>query len=127
MIPWIYADIDTIIDCYSDVEDGEKMRLIDADAYKAEMKQRQDACAEWRDEAKARCDTELYIRADGALATFVEAKLTLDKMPTVDAVPVVRCRDCIHADEYGHCEMQMFWGTRDDYCSRGQRREDGDT
>ena len=50
----------------------------------------------------------------------------LFEFPAVDAVPVVRCRDCIYADEYGHCEMQTFWGTRDDYCSRGKRREDGD-
>ncbi len=47
-------------------------------------------------------------------------------IPAVDAVEVVRCRDCMKADQYGHCEMQNFWGTRDDYCSRGQRREDGD-
>ena len=64
------------------------MRLIDADAYKTEMNNRQTACAEWRDEARVRGDDEIYYRADGALSVFCEAKLTLDKMPTVDAVPV---------------------------------------
>lgn len=86
------------------------MRLIDADAYKAEMKQRQDACAEWRDEAKACCDTELFVRADGALSAFIEAKLTLDKMPTIDAVPVVHgrwepysVRDCLYICSECNC------------------------
>lgn len=102
------------------------MRLIDADAYRAEMKIRQDACAEWRDEAKACCDTELYVRADGALATFVEAKMTLDKMPTIDAVPVVLCGECVH------CNYDTLYGERwcdgrrvkpDHFCSRGKRKE----
>ncbi len=50
----------------------------------------------------------------------------IDSIPAVDAVEVVRCRECVKADDFGHCEMQNFWGTRDDFCSRGQRREDGD-
>lgn len=60
-------------------------RLIDADAYKAEMKKRQDACAEWRDDIKSGggYGTELYHRADSFLGAMCEAKLTLDKMPTI--------------------------------------------
>lgn len=45
-------------------------------------------------------------------------------LPAADVVEVVRCRECIRADKYGHCEMQNFWGTRDDFCSRGNRRKD---
>lgn len=107
------------------------MRLIDADAYKAEMKQRQDACAECRDEAKACCDTELFVRADGALSVFIEAKLTLDKMPTIDAVPVVRCRECIYnrkgeyPDVAVDCEKDhdfARWLSPDFYCADGERK-----
>lgn len=60
-------------------------RLIDADEYRAEMKKRQDACAEWRDDIKngGGFETELYYRADSFLGAMCEAKLTLDKMPTV--------------------------------------------
>lgn len=60
-------------------------RLIDADAYRAEMKKRQDACAEWRDDIKdgGGYGTELYYRADSFLGAMCEAKLTLDKMPTI--------------------------------------------
>ena len=70
------------------------MRLIDADAYKAKMKEKQDECAKWRDEAKARPEDDVHYTANGVLSAFIEAKLTLDKMPTIDAVEVVRCKDC---------------------------------
>ena len=35
--------------------------------------------------------------------------------PTVDAVEVVRCRDCVH---FGECLV-----TENDYCSKGERKE----
>lgn len=68
----------------------------------------------------------------------------IDDAPTVDAVPVVRCRDCKHAERYertdgiagyycGHPQNTFVFGDRwdrvfkpvkkpDDFCSRGQRR-----
>ena len=47
------------------------MRLIDADAYKAKMKEKQDECAKWRDEAKARqlsLETERPITYQGCIS-----------------------------------------------------------
>ena len=60
-------------------------RLIDADTFAAEMKKRQDACAEWRDDIKSGggYGTELYYRADSFLGAMCETKLTLDKIPTI--------------------------------------------
>lgn len=54
------------------------------------------------------------------------------KRPTVDAVEVVRCRDCNHCDpENHHCDHYM--GTvaplsrkPDDFCSYGERKEGAD-
>lgn len=69
------------------------MWLIDVDAFAAEMKERQDKAEKWLRESK---DHETATRADAVLSFIYEVKLTLDKMPIVDAVPVVRCRDCIH-------------------------------
>lgn len=40
----------------------------------------------------------------------------LNNAPTVDAVQVVRCKDCKFYDE---CENFLF---DDDYCSSGERR-----
>ena len=60
-------------------------RLIDADAYCVEMKKRQDAVAAWRDDIKSGggYGTELYFRSDSVLSGFIEAKLTMDKIPTI--------------------------------------------
>ena len=54
------------------------------------------------------------------------------KRPTVDAVEVVRCRECKHCDpENHHCDHHM--GTAaplrrkpDDFCSYGERKEGAD-
>lgn len=49
--------------------------------------------------------------------------------PTVDAVPVVRCRDCKHLypDNYGYLACAesgaMLYPNENDFCSRGQRRD----
>lgn len=69
------------------------MRLIDAD------------CVElvetiWRRAFKTRSDIQDW----------------LNNAPTVDAVRVVRCKDCKFYDE---CENFLF---DDDYCSSGERR-----
>ena len=49
----------------------------------------------------------------------------LESRPTVDAVPVVRCRECKHIGFCGdatNLEVMGFYG----YCSRGERKEGAD-
>ena len=52
----------------------------------------------------------------------------IDDAPTVDAVPVVRCKDCKYykPDEF-ECGCDFAGGLpyvkADDFCSRGQRRD----
>ena len=55
----------------------------------------------------------------------------IDLAPTIDAVPVVRCRECQHYD-HGCCVVKRYEGDDniiamppDGYCSYGQRKEDG--
>lgn len=53
----------------------------------------------------------------------------LDSIPVVDAEPVVHCADCVHlmfSDCYGECKRGYLGGIvrPDDYCSRGERKED---
>lgn len=55
----------------------------------------------------------------------------LESAPTVDAVPVVRCRDCINyntdncCDGYGWCE-NLGIGVHDNFfCKIGERKNDG--
>ena len=57
------------------------------------------------------------------------AKSFIDDAPTIDAVPVVRCRECKPCDpENYHCDHPM--GTAaplkrkpDDFCSYGERKD----
>lgn len=51
----------------------------------------------------------------------------IDKTPTIDAVPVVRCRECKYWLGEHVCDLDCNHETHtgpDDFCSRGQRKED---
>lgn len=60
----------------------------------------------------------------------------IDMMPTADAVPVVRCKDCKHmGDVYlvslpwleqkeHRCRLWEHPTTPDDYCSRAERKDE---
>lgn len=86
------------------------MRLIDADAL-------------MRDIAR-------YHLSDGKFQHWVEVQ------PTVDAVPVIRCKDCKHmGDVYlvslpwleqkeHRCRYWEHPTTPDDYCNRAERKEE---
>ena len=56
----------------------------------------------------------------------------LHSAKTIDAVPVVRCRDCKHCDpENHHCDHPMSTSAPlsrkpDDFCSYGERKEGAD-
>jgi hypothetical protein len=48
----------------------------------------------------------------------------LSRVPTVDAEPVVRCKDCEYSNgEYKYCVNDIF-EIPNGYCSYGKRRED---
>lgn len=55
-------------------------------------------------------------------------KSDIDKMPTVDAVPVVRCKDCkwweqIDDGQYGYCSPRKYGFYKGDwFCADGERR-----
>ena len=63
----------------------------------------------------------------------------IEKLPTVDAVPVVRCRECMHwkptgskagnsfsdMEYIGGCEFTNYCRRESDFCSYGERK-DGD-
>ena len=54
------------------------------------------------------------------------AERVIDSQPTVDAVPVVRCRECTEFDET-EPECSHWYGFREnDFCSYGKRKEGAD-
>ena len=87
------------------------MRLIDADATKRRV-------------------------ADTFFDTLIPCvNRALDDSPTVDAVPVVRCKDCVNGTvfvdkqgaEYVDCVLDDYSVRKPiDYCSYGKRKEGAD-
>lgn len=90
----------------------EHMRLIDADALKYTMLYKEN-----------------FLRGTGVEAPAVW-KSDVDDMPTIDAVPVVRCRECkCYTKDFDENSLNWCCGIGDetkpnDFCLYGQRREE---
>ena len=83
------------------------------------------------DEAK-KIARDFFVNPYDAISTCT----VIDKTPTIDAVPVVRCRDCkwfnhytmecesddVATDREGGALFSINFGP-DDFCSYGQRKE----
>ena len=52
---------------------------------------------------------------------------SIDKQPTVDAVEVVRCKECKYSDQYTenlvYCEEYQIVKVIDGFCNLGKRRD----
>ena len=108
------------------------MRLIDADVLKESLTETLHRCDEWIENAK---DGETRTIAESNYTAFLESILRVKDAPTIDAVPVVRCKDCRHWSEMqnsaGACLRHSviagsWWNGTDstDYCSFAERRDD---
>lgn len=60
-------------------------------------------------------------------------KAFLDKFPTIDAVTVVRCKDCIRRYDTDECPMCFLiegkyyeYTHKNGFCDRGERKEGAD-
>ena len=58
---------------------------------------------------------------------------SIDSQPTIDAVPVVRCRDCIRRYDTDECPMCFLiegkyyeYTNENGFCDRGDRKEGAD-
>ena len=94
------------------------MRLVDADALDNMLAYAQTECK--------RNGGNFWF---GALSTVRE---NIKTIPAVDAVPVVRCRDCKYwfggDDDMVHsCELDALLRPAGWYCAGGERRDDGAT
>lgn len=99
-------------------------RLIDAEVFGGKI----ESLIEWVD-----INLEEDRFSEGCKASLKDALSTLKYFtPTVDAVPVVRCKDCIHRDpedfkcDCGVKERQgCIFAVADDYfCKDGERKTD---
>lgn len=63
--------------------------------------------------------------------TVASVRAAISNAPVIDAVPVVRCKDCsywkaakVNAKGFLICPASGMEITEDDYCSYGERKED---
>lgn len=97
------------------------MRLIDGDVLIEKFNEKADMAECLIDERTAE-----------RFATFCALADAVEESHTVDAVPVVRCKECKHCDpENYHCDHAMSTAAPlrrkpDDFCSYGERRGGGE-
>ena len=97
------------------------MRLIDADAMKRVYQEL--LCSH------AACIDCSFFMDD----KYCRFETMLSEAPTINAIPVVRCRECNQGeiddpdfpDEY-YCHAGCGWNNGDFYCSYGERKEGAD-
>jgi hypothetical protein len=72
-------------------------------------------------------DDIIKARAESCMASLVEMKLRIEKLPPAqpDAVEVVRCRDCMHRNGSA-CDYSAVWVRKNGYCQWGERKLDED-
>lgn len=103
------------------------MRPIDADALLDAYEN-----IDWYTVHKTGYMTQGSTSSDNPVIYYYDGEEVIKNAPTIDAVPVVRCRNCKHCDpENHHCDHHM--GTAaplrrnpDDFCSYGEREEGAD-
>lgn len=95
------------------------MRLIDADALIEKFNEKANMAECLVDERTAE-----------RFATFCALSDAVEQMPTVDAVPIIRCKDCTfgHYIDHGHMHCLHPCGLTtnmtDDFCSYAERKEE---
>lgn len=95
------------------------MRLIDADALISKLKE--CISIEWNN----KCAPVSWAEAD---ANFID---DLENAPTIDAVPVVRCKDCQWGKKWKNafeverfkCDLLFVDVSPEAFCSYGERKE----
>ena len=85
-------------------------------------------------------DVDVFLEKMKRTSRYFDVKFDIEEMPTIDAVPVVRCRDCQHwkptgskagnsfsdTEYIGGCEFTKYCRRESDFCSYGERKEGAD-
>ena len=82
-------------------------------------------------------DAEAFLEKMKQTSRYFDVKFDIGQMPTIDAVPVVRCRECVHwwkptgskagnsfsdMEYIGGCEFTKYCRRESDFCSYGERK-----
>ena len=85
-------------------------------------------------------DADAFLEKMKRTSRYFDVVFDVEEMPTVDAVEVVRCRECVHwkptgskagnsfsdMEYIGGCEFTNYYRTESDFCSYGKREEGDD-
>ena len=104
--------------------------------HEAEMEKQLDEVVQKRDIIRMLGDLPLYHVGFGRLVKGANPennepliKLSdlmnaVAELPTVDAVPVIRCKDCKHFDKDEFCHIWEVYRTNESYCDIAERKEE---
>ena len=78
-------------------------------------------------------DVDAFLEKMKRTNRYFDVKFDIEEMPTIDAVPVVRCKDCIRRYDTDECPMcfliegKYYEHTNENgFCDRGERKEGDD-
>ena len=67
-----------------------------------------------------------FVEEDGTMSDGITLQSIINRLPTIDAVPVIRCKDCKHwysdADTGMACEFTNMGQPEDGFCNWAERR-----
>ena len=75
-------------------------------------------------------DVDAFLEKMKRTSRYFDVKFDIDEMPTIDAVTVVRCKDCIRRYDTDECPMCFLiegkyyeYTNENGFCDRGERKE----
>ena len=83
-------------------------------------------------------DVDAFLEKMKRTSRYFDVKFDIEEMPTIDAVPVVRCRECkhhyweqepCHGKIVHYCELPHMRGVevfKEFFCYYGERKEGAD-
>ena len=76
-------------------------------------------------------DVDAFLEKMKRTNRYFDVKFDIEEMPTIDAVPVVRCKYCIRRYDTDECPMCFLiegkyyeYTNENGFCDRGERKED---
>ena len=78
-------------------------------------------------------DVDAFLEKMKRTSRYFDVKFDIEEMPTIDAVTVVRCKDCIRRYDTDECPMCFLiegkyyeYTNENGFCDRGDRKEGAD-
>ena len=75
-------------------------------------------------------DVDAFLEKIKRTSRYFDVKFDIEEMPTIDAAPVVRCKDCIRRYDTDECPMCFLiegkyyeYTNENGFCDRGERKE----